>query len=57
LPAPKEKPAARPGNVVNLMDALRRSIEDTGGKEKPPKAPAKRAVAEPAPKKRTKKAG
>ena len=27
LPAPKEKPAARPANVVNLMDALRRSIE------------------------------
>ena len=28
LPAPKEKPPARPANVVNLMDALRRSIED-----------------------------
>jgi hypothetical protein len=27
LPPPKEKPAARPANVVNLMDALRRSIE------------------------------
>jgi len=36
LPAPKEKPAARPANVVNLMDALRRSIE-AGGRE-PPKA-------------------
>ena len=31
LPAPKEKPAARPANVVNLMDALRRSIEAGGG--------------------------
>src|SRR5262244_553593 len=36
LPAPKEKPAARPANVVNLMDALRRSIEAGGGE--PPKA-------------------
>ena len=27
LPAPKEKAPARPANVVNLMDALRRSIE------------------------------
>src|SRR6478736_7983594 len=26
LPAPNEKPASRPANVVNLMDALRRSI-------------------------------
>src|SRR6187431_101036 len=32
LPAPKEKAPAKPANVVNLMDALRRSIEDTGGK-------------------------
>jgi DNA end-binding protein Ku len=36
LPVPKEKPAARPANVVNLMDALRRSIEAGGGE--PPKA-------------------
>ena len=56
LPTPKEKPAARPANVVNLMDALRRSIEDKGSKAKPAKAPAKRA-AEAAPKKRAKKAG
>jgi len=56
LPTPKEKPAARPANVVNLMDALRRSIEDKGSKAKPTKAPAKR-VAEAAPKKRAKKAG
>jgi non-homologous end joining protein Ku len=32
LPTAKEKPAARPTNVVNLMDALRRSIEEGGGK-------------------------
>jgi DNA end-binding protein Ku len=34
LPAPKEKPAARPANVVNLMDALRRSVEGETGKAK-----------------------
>jgi DNA end-binding protein Ku len=56
LPTPKEKPAARPANVVNLMDALRRSIEDRGGKAKPAKTPSKRAT-EAAPKKRAKKAG
>src|ERR1044072_1892738 len=33
LPAPKEKAPSRPANVVNLMDALRRSIEEKGGKE------------------------
>ena len=38
LPAPKEKAPARPANVVNLMDALRRSIEAGGGKAKPAKA-------------------
>ena len=56
LPTPKEKPAARAANVVNLMDALRRSIEDKGSKAKPAKAPSKRAT-EAAPKKRAKKAG
>jgi DNA end-binding protein Ku len=55
LPAPKEKPASRPANVVNLMEALRRSIEQKGGKEKPEKAPAKKAEA--APKAKRKKAG
>lgn len=38
MPAPTEKAPARPANVVNLMDALRRSIEDGGGKAKPVKA-------------------
>ena len=57
LPTPKEKPAARPANVVNLMDALRRSIEEKGSKAKPAKAPSKRAAEGAAPKKRAKKAG
>jgi DNA end-binding protein Ku len=47
LPAPKEKPAARPANVVNLMDALRRSVEGEKGKGKAAKAaPAKKPSAE-----------
>jgi len=45
LPAPKEKPAARPANVVNLMDALRRSVEDTKRGSKP--AAGKKAAAAP----------
>ena len=32
VPAPKEKTASRPANVVNLMEALKRSIEDRSGK-------------------------
>ena len=58
LPAPKEKPAARPANVVNLMDALRRSIED-GWREREGRRSqqAKRAAAEAAPAKKRKKAG
>jgi DNA end-binding protein Ku len=57
LPAPTEKAPARPANVVNLMDALRRSIEEGGGKAKPEKA-GKRVAAEAAPaRKRAKKAG
>jgi DNA end-binding protein Ku len=57
LPAPAEKAPARPANVVNLMDALRRSIEEGKGTAKPAKA-GKRAPAEAAPaKKRVKKAG
>ena len=45
LPAPKEKAPSRPANVVNLMDALRRSIEGGGGKEKSAKAGPKKAEA------------
>ena len=48
LPAPKEKPAARPANVVNLMDALRRSVEsNSAGSGKGKASKSKRA--EPAP--------
>ena len=52
LPAPKEKPAARPANVVNLMEALRRSIEAGGGE--PPRAakPGGKRGAESAPAKK-----
>ena len=56
LPAPSEKVPARPANVVNLMDALRRSIEEGEGKVKPAKV-GKRAPAEAAPAKKRKKAG
>jgi len=54
LPPPKEKAPSRPANVVNLMDALRRSIEDTGGKAKSEKAPAKKAEASARPKRKAK---
>src|SRR5260370_1147211 len=30
VPAPTEKAPARPANVVNLMDALRRTMADSG---------------------------
>ena len=56
LPTAKEKPAARPTNVVNLMDALRRSIEEGGGKAKPAKG-GKRANEDAPAKKRSKKVG
>jgi DNA end-binding protein Ku len=55
LPAPKEKTASRPANVVNLMDALRRSVEDRGGKGAAKGAASKKAVEAPA-KRRAKKA-
>ena len=54
MPAPKEKAASRPANVVNLMDALRRSIDGGGGRSGA-KASSKK-TAEAAPKKRAKKA-
>jgi DNA end-binding protein Ku len=53
LPAPKEKAAARPANVVNLMDALRRSVESERGKKG--KAPAKKAEPAPRPKRKAAK--
>ena len=57
LPAPTEKAPSRPANVVNLMDALRRSIEDGGGKEKTAKAPAKKAEPKPMPARKKKARG
>src|SRR3954453_6646652 len=54
LPAPTERAPARPANVVNLMDALRRSIEDEGGKAKVEKAPPKKAEAAARPKRKAK---
>jgi DNA end-binding protein Ku len=46
LPAKVEKAPARAANVVNLMDALRRSVEgDQGGKRKKA-APAKRVASQ-----------
>ncbi len=38
IPAPRERSAARPQNVINLVDALRRSIAE----EKRPSAPVKK---------------
>jgi hypothetical protein len=40
--------------VVNLMEALRRSVEGSGGKAKAAKAPAKKAEAAVRPKRRAK---
>jgi DNA end-binding protein Ku len=56
LPIAKETPTARPTNVVNLMDALRRSIEEGGGKAKSTKGGKRTGEDAPA-KKRSKKAG
>jgi DNA end-binding protein Ku len=39
MPLPKEKPEAPAGNVINLMDALRRSLAE--GKKAPAREPAK----------------
>jgi DNA end-binding protein Ku len=52
LPAPREKAAARPANVVNLMDALKRSIADAGGTEKPARAGAKKPESAAKPRRR-----
>ncbi|MFM9469848.1 hypothetical protein ACKI1K_44815, partial [Streptomyces scabiei] len=35
-PVKSHKPTARPTNVVNLLDALRRSVEGTGRPAAPP---------------------
>jgi len=52
LPAPKETAPAKPANVVNLMDALRRSIEDAGGSKSKPSAKSAAKKAEPAARKK-----
>ena len=53
MPVPKEKPASRPGNVVNLMDALRRSVDNNGsGKTKASKSKRAEVPAVSRPKKR-----
>jgi DNA end-binding protein Ku len=54
-PAPKEKATSRPANVVNLMDALRRSVEDRGGKGAAKGSASKKSAEAPA-KRRAKKA-
>jgi DNA end-binding protein Ku len=57
LPAKVEKTPVRSANVVNLMEALKRSVEDRSGKSKAAKPTGKRVAAEaPAAKKRAKKA-
>jgi DNA end-binding protein Ku len=58
MPAPKEKPASRPANVVNLMEALRRSVEGSPGKAKTSSKkaePAKKEEAAARPKRRVAK--
>ena len=46
-PIPQEAPAAKPSNVVNLMDALRKSVQSTDTSERPSntKEPAKKSAA------------
>jgi len=56
LPAPKENAPARPANVVNLMDALRRSIEGAdSAKAKAAKALPKKTETPTRPKRKTAK--
>jgi DNA end-binding protein Ku len=45
-PIPKEEPAPASGKVINLMDALRKSVEkDTGAEKKPPASASKKGIA------------
>jgi DNA end-binding protein Ku len=44
----RAQPAARPTNVINLMDALRRSVEGAGAKGGAERAPDKKAEKAPA---------
>jgi non-homologous end joining protein Ku len=53
VPVSKESPSSRPRNVINLMDALRKSAQGSGRRElpkasrraPPAKTPAKRSAA------------
>ena len=46
VPVPKEEPAPTSGKVINLMDALRKSVEkDTGAEKKPPASVGKKGIA------------
>jgi non-homologous end joining protein Ku len=56
LPARKEKPSSRPANLVNLMDALKHSIEGTGKASKATAGKQKPAAPEAQTKRHTKKA-
>jgi non-homologous end joining protein Ku len=56
LPAPKEKPTARPANVVNLIDVFRRSVEYSKRGSKPAAGKKAAAAAETSSKRRTKSA-
>jgi DNA end-binding protein Ku len=49
-----EAPAPAPSNVINLMDALRRSVQTERGSERRSKAAPKRAAAKHAPARRKK---
>jgi DNA end-binding protein Ku len=44
IPAPRQRAAARPQNVVNLMDALRRSLAEEKGVSAAPKKGRKRVA-------------
>jgi DNA end-binding protein Ku len=47
-PVKSQKPTARPTNVVNLLDALRRSVEGTARPSAPPAREKAKARAKPA---------
>src|SRR5271170_2023146 len=45
VPVPKEEEAPKSGKVINLMEALRKSVEkDTGAEKKPPASVSKKGI-------------